>query len=89
MLARSNYFLSLRRWEEGRVNEAIDLLERIPEKYRAIEWHIARRQYQGGDFTCYDTAFRVDSVAFSPDENWIVPGGSIRIRLWDAETGQN
>ncbi len=87
-LARSNFFLATSRWDESRVEEAVRLLDSIPEKFRSVEWYLARDDFKGSDLTCYGHRQSVNIVAFSPDGSLIATGGIDRtIRVWDATTG--
>ncbi|MEO1994276.1 MAG: protein kinase, partial [Planctomycetaceae bacterium] len=52
-LARSNYFLAQARWGNNRVADARELLQRVPQQHRNIEWSLARRQFEGSDVTLY------------------------------------
>ena len=88
-LARSNYFLSLSRFKENRAGEALELLERIPLQHRHFEWHLARRQLEGCDFTGYGHTDLVSSVCFSSDGQRIVSGSCDDTAIiWNAETGE-
>lgn len=88
-LARSNFNLAYARWKSNQVQDALDLLDRIPPKYRQIEWGISKRYFRG-----YDIVLRGHSkshvVKFSPDGSIIATGyrdGSIG--LWDSITGRS
>ncbi|MFT5326598.1 MAG: serine/threonine protein kinase, partial [Planctomycetaceae bacterium] len=88
-LARSNYFLAQARWENNRVADARELLQRVPRQHRDVEWHLARRQFEGSNVTLYGHTEPVRSVSFSPDGTRIASGSTDRtIRLWDALTGE-
>jgi WD40 repeat protein/serine/threonine protein kinase len=87
MLARSNYFLAKTRWENNRVADARELLQRVPQQHRNIEWYLARRQFEGSTLTLHGQMEYVSSVSFSPDGTRIASGGDL-IRLWDAATGE-
>jgi len=87
-LARSNYFLADARWKENRVDEAFELLERVPEKHRRFEWSLARRQFEGSDMTLYGHTAAVISVAWSPDRHRIASASvDETIKVWDVATG--
>jgi WD40 repeat protein len=88
-LARSNYFLAQARWKEGRVAEARELLERVPEEYRNIEWGLANREFEGSELTMIGDSSVSNGVAYSPDGTRIVYGcydGTLKV--CDAATGR-
>lgn len=88
-LARSNYFLALARWNENRVGDAMELLHRIPQKYRNFEWYSDRRLFEGSDVTLYGHTSSVKDVTFSPDGIRIASAGDDgTIKLWDVVTGE-
>ncbi|MBM79222.1 MAG: hypothetical protein CMJ78_01355, partial [Planctomycetaceae bacterium] len=88
-LARSNYFLAQARWDNNRVADARELLQRVPQRHRNIEWYLARWQFQGSDVALYGHTGSVLSVSFSPDGTRIASGSRDNtIRLWDALTGE-
>jgi len=88
-LARSNYFRAVARWDEGRAREAMESLERVPDKHRHFEWYLARRQFEGSQFTCYGHSNPIESVSFSLDGRTIVSvSRDETLKLWDAETGE-
>ena len=66
-LARSNYLLANARWEQQRVNEALQALHRVPPKHRKFEWYLSQQEFLGSDVTNYDHTDAVSTVAFSPD----------------------
>ena len=87
-LARSDYYLAKARWNEGRVADAIDHLDRIPEQHRRIEFYLDRRLYEGSYATLYGHQDNVKVVSFSPDGNHIASGAyDGTIKLWDAKAG--
>ncbi len=88
-LARSNYLLAVKRWEEGRVREARQLLCRIPPEYRNVEWHFHNRLFDGGDITLYGHLGSINDVEISPDGTRIASAsGDNSIKIWDAASGE-
>ena len=88
-LARSNYYLGIARWEANRATEAGEFLDRVPENYRDIEWHLAKRQIRGSDVVCYGHQHMVTSIQYRQDGRRIVSGGyDGSVRTWDPMTGK-
>ena len=88
-LARSNFFLAVSRWEQGRVADASNLLDLIPEKHRHWEWHYSKRQFEGSDVTLHGHSLEVMCVAYSPDGRQLASGSRDKsIKLWNAVTGE-
>ena len=86
-LARSNYFLALSRGKEGRLGEANELLERIPEEDRNVEWGLAAREFEGSNHTW--SGHNVRFSAISPEGTRLAGGGSNNtLKVWDAATQQ-
>ena len=86
-LARSSLFLAHARWDENRVGDALELLQRIPTKHRHLEWYLSRRQFEGSAMTIFQHGSSIRSVCFSPDGARIASGGGHEIKLWDSATG--
>lgn len=95
-LAQSRYFLAQARAGERRIIEAHDILDTVPEKYRHIEWHLARRQFEGSFVTLHGHASEVRAVCISPDGRRIASASGSnpmsekspgQISVWDAGTG--
>lgn len=88
-LNRFKYLLSDSRWKEGRLNDAVRLLEEIPPDDRHLEWNLARNEYEGSGYALYGHTGDVFSVRFSPDGKQCASCGVDRtIRLWDSVTGE-
>ncbi len=88
-LARSNYFLANARWNEGRAEEAQNLLKRVPQRYRNFEWLYSQREFEGSDITLYGHSSSTFSLGFSPDGTRIVSGSRDQtLKLWDAASGE-
>ncbi len=88
-LARTNYYLAEARWDENRVGEAFDALERIPEQYRSIEWHYANKLYEGSHATIRGHEEPVSCIAINPDGLTMASGSyDNTIKLWDISTGK-
>jgi WD40 repeat protein/serine/threonine protein kinase len=92
-LARSRFFLAQTQAAQGRVIEANDILDSVPEEKRLIEWYCSRRQFEGSYATLFGHAKEVRAVCLSPDGRRIasVGGGTDKspgqINVWDATTG--
>ncbi|MEJ7594404.1 MAG: protein kinase [Planctomycetaceae bacterium] len=88
-LARARFFLAATRWKESRVDEALQLLDSIPEEFRSIEWYLARTEYEGSDVTCYEHRNPPNAVLYSNDGSKVATAGSDEtIRIWDASSGE-
>lgn len=87
-LSRSNFLLAGARWTENRPAEARDILERVPESHRRLEWYLANHTFQGGDFVFRGHTDGVNSVDVTPDGGMLVSTSADgTIRLWDAVEG--
>ena len=88
--ARSNYLLANARWEMRDIAEARRHLHTVPTQYRALEWYLSQKQFEGSDFTLYGHTDGVNCVAYSPNGQLIASGGvDGTIRIWDATTGES
>ena len=87
-LARSNYFLANARWEQQRVGEARQTLNRVPLKHRNFEWYLSQQQFLGSAVTCYHHADEVISVAFSANGTRLITGSKDNtIKIVDLASG--
>jgi hypothetical protein len=66
-LARSNYFLSLARWDANRITEAKELLGRIPPELRNLEWELAEKEFEGDSILVKQMKGLVNTIAFNAD----------------------
>lgn len=86
-LSRIYYNSAITRWNEGRQNEALDLLHKVGKLHRGLEWRIAHCQFEGGvivkgdkDITCF---------TLSADGELLVTGSSdSTITIWSKKTGE-
>jgi len=85
-LARSNIFLAVARWSDGRIQDSRAFLDKIPPIYRNVEWGLMRRQLEGCEMTCYGHSMGVRQVSFTADQSRVVSQG-YEIKIWDAATG--
>lgn len=87
-LARSNFFLACNRWEQGRLAEAREILDLVPERFRNWEWYYTKRHFAGSDCTLFGHDRAACCVTYSPDGNLIATGSEDgTIKLWRADLG--
>jgi len=88
-LARSNYFLANARWEQQRVGEARQALNRIPLKHRNFEWYLSQQQFLGSEVTNYHHSDAVFLATFSPDGTRLITGSSDgTVKVVDVASGE-
>jgi WD40 repeat protein/serine/threonine protein kinase len=85
--ARGSFFLAQACWNSNRVQKANENLELIPNRFRNIEWYLARREFQGSYMTGYGHFDFVSDVAISPDGSTIASVSFEELKLWDAASG--
>ncbi len=88
ILARTSYISSMAMWDRGRAKEAQKFLEAVGTKHRNLEWHIAKRQFQGSEIILTGHLSAVTCVGFSHDGKRLVSGdASGVICIWDLARG--
>ncbi|MEO1528992.1 MAG: serine/threonine-protein kinase [Planctomycetota bacterium] len=60
--ASSKFLLAMSQWEANRVGEAKALLNQIPDRFRKIEWYVARERYQGDCVVYYPQMGPINSM---------------------------
>ena len=86
-LAITNFLLAISRWDEGRTQEAFELLYKVPVDLRNFEWYLTRHSMDAGHQTLYGHTEVVNSVRFHTDSNRIISGSNDgHVRLWDRVT---
>lgn len=86
-LARSNYFLAWARWEENQARAAHNFLDGIPERFRNIEWGLAKRHFQGGYKTLAAGTNTARCLCLTPDGSKLIVAGGDAIVVRDAYSG--
>ncbi|MEM9364358.1 MAG: WD40 repeat domain-containing serine/threonine protein kinase [Planctomycetota bacterium] len=87
-LADATFQLCMSRYHEGRIDDAIDLLASIPEKYHNIEHRIANRVFHPEYMTL--EASGISDINFSFDERFVLgQSHGHEIRVWDLRSGDH
>ena len=88
LLARSNYHLAVSRWNDDRVDEAFELLDRVPPKYRNLGWRYQRNRFEESYLTCFGHNGGINDVAFSPSGDDVASASDDKTaKIWDSVTG--
>ncbi len=80
--------LAEQRWFATEIGEAERLLDECPVQLRHWEWGRLNRLCHLDLLTLKGHTYAVKSVAFSPDGRRISGSAAIKIKVWDATTGQ-
>ena len=84
MLQKSNYLLANARWEQNRISDAFEFLDKIPAEHRKIEWHLARHHFEGSDCTLFGHQGPVKAMVFDDSRSQIITAGRDKtIRIWN------
>jgi len=87
-LSLTNTLAAEARWSESRVGEAIEFLEKVPERFRSVEWYLALRKYQGSFGVFRGHTSTVTSVSFSRDSRWLASTEASVVRIWNLDEGK-
>lgn len=82
-LARSQYFLSIARWEMNRIAEAKQLLEQVPQQYRKFEWYLAKHEFSGSDLTLAEKSYIVAVDCSTNGSTFISGSMDGTVKIWD------
>ena len=87
----SNMLLAHRNWQEGRIRDALNLLEQnIPQKgqpdRRSFEWYYLQRQIRSQFSILEGHTDTIYGVSFSPDGTMLASvGKDLAVKIWDVQ----
>ena len=89
-LAKTKLVLASAHIQQGRNQQASNLLESIPSRLRETEWYLSRDEVSGSDLTFrHAGGVSVAQIAYGHDGHLIAScGDDGLIRLWNSATGQ-
>lgn len=88
--AQSNFQLAVSRWENDQPIQAMQFLGKIQERYRELEWYIARLQFRSSDLTISQGEDFFSAVHWTDDKKLASTFNERnQIKVWDLFSGQN
>jgi WD40 repeat protein len=87
---KANFQLANIRWNQGRVREAVELLESVPQEARSYEWGLCNRLFQGSDLKLQlEGDYRLGDVYFSADGNTVFHVSTLgEVECFNSRTGK-